>query len=220
MLTEELAAALALLSPLSRLDVVRTFDNDDVHGVLAPQLRARLLGLLGEYGVLNGRQIATRGAAELNSWLTSLSGVDQLRRALGTSTARFAVLHRAHRILARLDQLAFTHPARDHIRTLAVGLRNAPELHLVTVLEDYQRMLRTDPRAAVTEELRTILRATSPAGRVGLPADAPHHAVAAEAQRRLAMAHQRSLATSSAAEDAALVTLIRSYTTLTTPDNR
>lgn len=98
-----------------------------------------------------------------------------------------------------------------------MGLRNTPELHLVTVLEDYQRMLRTDPHAPVTEELHTILRATSVPGRVGLPPTAPSHAVAAEAQRRLAMAHQRSLATSSAAEDAALVTLIRSYTPLTTP---
>ena len=98
-----------------------------------------------------------------------------------------------------------------------MGLRNTPELHLVTVLEDYQRMLRTDPNAAVTEELHTILRATSVAGQVGLPPSAPSHAVAAEAQRRLAMAHQRSLATSSAAEDAALVALIRSYTPLTTP---
>ncbi|WP_270485051.1 GTPase [Gordonia jacobaea] len=217
MLTEDLASALARLAPLSRLDVVRTFDNDDVRSELSPQVRARLLGLLGEYGVLNGRQIAARGASELNAWLMSLSGIGQLRGELTTSIARYAVLHRAHRILARLDQLAFTHPARDHIRTLTMELRNKPELHLVTVLEDYQRMLRTDPNAAVTEELHTILRATSAAGRVGLPPSAPSHAVAAEAQRRLAMTHQRSLATSSAAEDAAIVTLIRSYTPLTTP---
>ncbi|NDZ97410.1 GTPase [Streptomyces sp. SID6673] len=215
MLTEQMADALARLQGMAPLDVMRTFDNDDADGVLPLPVRENLLGLLGEYGVLNGRQIAAGGAAALNAWLTERSGVGGLHQALNASTARFAILHRAHRILARLDQLAFTHPARDHIRSLTMQLRSAPALHLVSVLEDYQRMLRTDPQAPVTEELHTILVATSPAGRVGLPDRAPAHAISAEARRRLATAQQRSLATSSAAEDAAIVTLIRTYTPLT-----
>ncbi|WAC57051.1 GTPase [Gordonia sp. SL306] len=215
MLTEQLAGALARLQGMAPLDVVRTFDNDDADSVLPLPMREHLLGLLGEYGVLNGRQIAAGGAAALNAWLTERSGVGGLHRALNASTARFAILHRAHRILARLDQLAFTHPAREHIRSLTMQLRSSPALHLVSVLEDYQRMLRTDPQATVTEELHTILVATSAAGRVGLPDQAPAHAVSAEARRRLATAQQRSLATSSAAEDAAIVTLVRTYTPLT-----
>ncbi|MFW0783660.1 dynamin family protein [Gordonia sp. CPCC 206044] len=216
MLTEQHAAALARLQPMSPLDVLRTFDDDAADGPLPPAVREQLLGLLGEYGVLNGRRIATGGAAALNEWLSARSGIGALHRALDASTARFAVLHRAHRILARLDQLAFTHPARDHIRSLTAQLRGSPALHLVTVLEDYQRMLRTDPQAPVTEDLHTILTATTRAGQVGLPDDAPGHAVTAEAQRRLVMAQQRTLATRSAAEDAALVTLIRTYTPLST----
>ena len=142
------------------------------------------------------------------------SGIAPLRRALHASTARYAVLHRAHRILARLDQLAFTHPAREQIRSITASLRGNPALLLVTVLEDYQRMLDTDPHAVVTEDLHTILTATSPAERVGLDAGAPPPAVGAEAQRRLVAAQQRTLAPRSAAEDAALVTLIRTYTAL------
>ena len=75
-------------------------------------------------------------------------------------------------------------------------------------------MLDVDPDAAVTDELRTVLTATTPAGRVGLDGHPPPAAVAAEAHRRLAAAQQRTLATRSAAEDAALVTLIRTYTAL------
>ena len=159
-------------------------------------------------------RVAADGAAALNAWLAERSGIAALRHALTAATGRFAVLHRAHRILARLDQLAFTHPARDHIRTLTAGLRADPALAAVTVLEDYQRMLDVDPDAAVTDELRTILTATTPAGRVGLDGHPPQAAVAAEAHRRLAAAQQRTLATRSAAEDAALVTLIRTYTAL------
>ncbi len=214
MLTEHLAAALARLAGRPPLDVLRLFDSDDPDDVLPLPLRDQLLSHLGEYGILHGRQIATGGAAALNRWLTERSGIAALHHTLTASTARYALLHRAHRILARLDQLAYIHPARDQIRTLAAGLRAQPPMHRVTVFEDYQRMLRTDPHAAVTDELRTILTAISPAGSVGLPDDAPGHAVVAEAQRRLAMAHQRSLATGSAAEDAALVTLLRTYTAL------
>ncbi|MEE4023955.1 GTPase [Gordonia sp. PKS22-38] len=215
MLTEQHAAALARLRGMPTLEVIRTFDTDAADEVLPLATRIQLLALLGEYGVLNGREIAAGGAAALNAWLTDRSGIGGLMRALDASTTRFAILHRAHRILARLDQLAFTHPARDRIRSLAAQLRSAPALHMVTVLEDYQRMLRTDPRAAVTDELRTVLTATSQAGHLGLPDDAPAQAVSAEASRRLAAAQQRSLATGSAAEDAAIVTLIRTYTALT-----
>ncbi|MDT0223643.1 GTPase [Gordonia sp. AC31] len=215
MLTERHAALLAQLRDVPPLDVLRIFDSEDpTSGGVPPAERRELLALLGEYGVLNGRRIAADGAAALNTWLAERSGIAALRHALTAATGRFAVLHRAHRILARLDQLAFTHPARDHIRTLTAGLRADPALAAVTVLEDYQRMLDVDPDAAVTDELRTILTATTPAGRVGLDGHPPPAAVAAEAHRLLAAAQQRTLATRSAAEDAALVTLIRTYTAL------
>lgn len=215
MLTERHAALLAQLRGAPPLDVLRIFDSEDpTSGGVPPADRRELLALLGEYGVLNARQVAADGAAALNAWLAERSGIAALRHALTAATGRFAVLRRAHRILARLDQLAFTHPARDHIRTLTAGLRADPALAAVTVLEDYQRMLDIDPDAAVTDELRTILTATTPAGRVGLDGHPPPTAVAAEAHRRLTAAQQRTLATRSAAEDAALVTLIRTYTAL------
>lgn len=216
LLTERHAASLARLHGVGRLDVLRIFDSaDPAAGPIPPAERVELLGLLGEYGVLNGRGIAAGGgAAALNAWLADRSGLAALRRALRASTARFAVLHRAHRILARLDRLAFDHPARDHIRTIAATLRADPALLPVTVLEDYQRMLDTDPQSPVTDELRTILTATGPAGRVGLAETTPPGEIAVRAQRLLAAAQQRTLATRSAAEDAALVTLIRIYTML------
>lgn len=215
MLTERHAALLAQLRDVPPLEVLRIFDSEDLtSGGVPPAERRELLALLGEYGVLNGRRVAADGAAALNAWLAERSGIAALRHALTAATGRFAVLHRAHRILARLDHLAFTHPARDHIRTLTAGLRADPALAAVTVLEDYQRMLDVDPDAAVTDELRTILTATTPAGRVGLDGHPPPAAVTAEAHRRLAAAQQRTLATRSAAEDAALVTLIRTYTAL------
>ncbi|MFT3715128.1 MAG: 50S ribosome-binding GTPase [Gordonia sp. (in: high G+C Gram-positive bacteria)] len=216
MLTEQHAAALARLAPLSPLEVLRLFDDDTAVSVLPLDMRIQLLELLGEYGVLHGRTVAMGGAAALNAWLADRSGVGRLTARLQSSIARFAILHRAHRILEHMDRLAFNHPSRDQIRSLTTYLRTTPQLNMVAVLEDYQRMLRTDPRASATGELATILTAATAAGQVGLPDDAPRHAIVAEAQRRLATAQQRSLATSSAAEDAALVTLIRTYTQMST----
>ena len=144
-------------------------------------------------------------------------------RALGDPTAagsalaasgRFAAVHRASRIIRELDQLAFTHPARDQIRGVVDHLRRDPALHTVVLFEHLKSMLEADPRSPVTTELRRLLEHHTPAGQLGLPDNAGPDQVRATAQQKLSWAHTQALSTMTAAEDAALIVLAHTYGTL------
>lgn len=217
-LTESDAAALAKLSHLSPLALVDLLEADDPGASgepLTAATRDRLLDLLGEYGVLNGRAAARSGAAQLNQWLVERSGVDTLRHTLHTSLARFAGLHRAQRVVDNIDQLAFSHPARDQIRTIAYELRAAPELRPVALIADLQRLLESDPNSESVREVRGLLAGADPAAQLGLPPGTGWQQIQQVAAERLTNAQYRAaMGTQSAAEDAALTTLVQTYTDL------
>lgn len=210
-LTEADAAALAALRHLSPLALVDLLESDRP-APLTPALRDRLLDLVGEYGLINGRDVAAAGAASLNQWLADRSGIRRLREILDSSLARFAVLHRADRILVELDRLAYAHVERDRIRDIAYRIRVDPAMRPVTLLADLRRVGEADPRSALIPDLRALVQGTTPATRLGLRPDTPIDHVLATARRKLADAQRRAaLATQSAAEDTALVTMIAAY---------
>ncbi|EME15347.1 GTPase [Rhodococcus triatomae] len=210
-LTERDAQALAQVSALSALDLAELLESSDP-APLTPEQRDRLLDLLGEYGVLAGRHVAARGAAALNQWLAERSGVAELRRVLHASIGRFAVLHRAQRILDELDRLAYRHAARDGIRTIVHRMRVDPAMRPVTLLADLARLHSDDPRSPLVDELRALLEGRSPAERLGLDPAAGPDRIRAAAQARLGEAQSRAaLYTHTAAEDTALVSLVAAY---------
>ncbi|MFD4268126.1 GTPase [Rhodococcus sp. NPDC058481] len=212
-LTENDARALAALDGIEAFDLIDLLDSDGPAAV-PPQVRGRLVDLLGEYGMIHGRTIAARGAAALNEWLVANSGVPQLRGVLAHHLGAFAGIHRASRIIGELDQLAYTHPARDQIRGIADQLRSDPALHTVVLFEHLKAMLDADPASPVTAELRRLVEHPAAAGKLGLPPDAAVDALRAQAQQKLSWAHMQALSTMTAAEDAALVVLIRTYNLL------
>lgn len=209
-LTEADARALADLGALAPLDLIDLLDSDGTDCGEAP-VRGRLLDLLGEYGMVHGRAVAARGAAALNDWLVVKSGVPQLRRVLARQLGAFAAVHRAGRIVRELDQLAYTHPARDQIRDIVGALRADPALRTVVLFDHLGAMLDADPASPVTDELRRLLEHPTAAGGLGLPPQATADQVRAEAHRKLSWAHAQQLSTMTAAEDAALVALIHTY---------
>jgi hypothetical protein len=212
-LTENDARALAALDGIEAFDLIDLLDSDSPAAV-PPEVRGRLVDLLGEYGMIHGRTIAARGAAALNEWLVANSGVPALRGVLAHHLGAFAVIHRASRIIGELDQLAYTHPARDQIRGIADQLRSDPALHTVVLFEHLKAMLDADPASPVTTELRRLVEHPTAAGKLGLPPDATAEAIRAQAQQKLSWAHMQALSTMTAAEDAALVVLIRTYNLL------
>lgn len=211
-LTEHDASSLATLSNLSPLALVDVFE-DDASSVIDPVVRDRLLDLVGEYGVINGRQIAQRGAAALNSWLIERSGIAQLQQTLLSSLSQFAILHRAQRILDRLDRLAFSHQARDHIRTVTYTIRANPAMRPVALIADLQRVLEADPRSPLVGELRQLLEAPTAQQKLGLAPHADGAQVSQAAMARLTEVQSKAaMGTQTAAEDAALATLVQTYT--------
>ncbi|HEY9312658.1 GTPase [Williamsia sp.] len=212
-LTEADAYAMTTLGRMRPLELIELLESDDP-APLDPRMRDRLLDLVGEYGLINGRAPAGRGAAELNRWLVERSGIAALQHLMHTSLSQFAGLQRASRILGHFDQLAFTHPARDQIRGIAQYARSQPAMRPVALFTDLHRMLDADPASPLVGDLRQLLLGRTPAERLGLPPGLNRGQVQATAAAKLSEAHSQALSTMTSAEDAALVTLIATYTDL------
>lgn len=212
-LTEHDARALASLAGIEPVTLLLRLDSDEPG--IPPQVRDRILDLLGEYGTVHGRDVAARGAAALNEWLVQHSGVPQLRTVLANHLGQFAAVNRASRITRELDQLAYSHPARDQIRGIVDQLRFDPAMHAVVLYEHLKAMLEADPNSQVTAELRRLLEHHTAAGKLGLEPDARPDDIGLAAQQKLQWAHGQALSTMTAAEDAALPVLIRAYSQLT-----
>ncbi|MGZ8178140.1 GTPase [Williamsia sp. SKLECPSW1] len=212
-LSEADARALAQLDGMAPLDLIELLESD-APGPVAPEVRDRLLDLVGEYGMIHGRTVAGRGAAALTAWLDATSGMAELMRVVRSSLREYAVLNRARRVLDRIDGLAYSHPSRDAIRGIVHDIRADPSMLRVALLTDLQNVLTADPTAQVADDLRGLLVGRSPAAQVGLPPDTPDGEVRATARDRAAEVGSRALASASAAEDAAIVDVVRAYTAI------
>jgi len=209
--TERDARALAALAPFAPLELFDLLDADDGTLPVPREQVVRLIDMVGEYGLVHGRHAATGGAHGVNGWLTSVSGIDPLTAVLDRSLRRFAVLHRAGRILSELDSLAYSHPARDGIREIVSTLDSDPVLVPVGLLRALKSLLETDPDAPAVAELTRVLRGTTIAACLDVDPATPPEQLRAVAQERLVAVQAQSLSTRSAAEDVALAALTRAY---------
>ena len=103
---------------------------------------------------------------------------------------------------------------RRAIRGIVHDIRADPAMLRVALLTDLQNVLTADPTAQVADDLRGLLVGRSPAAQVGLPPDTPDGEVRATARDRAAEVGSRALASASAAEDAAIVDVVRAYTAI------
>ncbi|TSD93522.1 GTPase [Skermania sp. ID1734] len=209
-ITEADARALSPLAGIDGWDLYSLLNSTDPHP-LSPQQRDRLLDIVGEYGVVRGRAVAAGGAHALATWLDQASGISALQSVLYATIGWFAAIHRAGRILAQLEALTYSHPAREQIRSITRQVRADPAMNPVLLLDALKSMLATDPASPVVAELVAVLRATTDAQRVGAAGDATvEQLLAATIDRRNRVAHA-AVATRSAAEDAALTALASAY---------
>jgi hypothetical protein len=209
-LTEADAHALRALAGYDPLELYDLLDSDRPEPVPV-DMRNRLLDLLGEYGVVKGREWAAHGAYALSGALSEWSGIPALRDVLYTVMRRCAVLHRGARVIAELESLAVGHPARDRLRTIVHGLRADPTLHPVSVYGCLRALLQVDPGSPLVADLRLLLSGSSPAQCLGLPDEARPDELLAGVDARLARVQHRATATTSAAEDAAVAQLMGVY---------
>ncbi|WP_377454555.1 hypothetical protein [Rhodococcoides fascians] len=210
-LTEADAAALHTLSGLDEFTLIELLESADP-APLTAATRDRLLDLLGEYGVVAGRHVAGGGAHVLNAWLVEHSNLPPLRAVLDTALHDFASLHRASRILVELDALSYAHPAQRQVREIVDWIRTEPSMSSVLLFRALRGLLLADPDAAAAAHLRRVLLGATNATRVGLADGAPPQAVHERATEHLTWVQRQSISTHTAAEDAALAELMRTYT--------
>jgi hypothetical protein len=209
-LTESDARALHTLARYDPLDLFDLLESDNP-GPVTPQMRDRLLDLVGEYGLVLGREVAAQGAYALNGWLSQSSGIQALQHVLYTVLHRFAAMHRCDRIMIELDSLVYTHPARDPIRAIVQGIRADPAMQPVLMYRNLRSLLQADPQSPLVGDLRRLLSGANDAERMGLPPNVHPQDVMHAVAQRLGWVQQRAIATSSAAEDAAVAQLIGVY---------
>jgi hypothetical protein len=212
-LTEADARALAALAGLDPFDLIDIVDADDPAPLTGPG-RDRILDLVGEYGLIRGRDAAAGGAHRLSEWLAAASGITALRHVLHSTLREFAATHRAGRILSELENLAYTHPAREHIRNIVHGIRSDPAMDQVVLFGCLRGMLAADPDSPVVAELTRVLLGRTDAERVGLPPTAAQPQVHAAVAERLGWVQRQAISTLTAAEDAALTALVGTYTAM------
>lgn len=211
--TEADAIALHTLASMNTLELMDLLESESPEQ-LGPVMRDRLLDLLGEYGVLGARTVAGQGAHAVNRWLTEHSGITQVKYLVESALQDFAALHRADRILTELDLLAVNHPAREHVRTITDWVRNDPAMHTVLLYRALRGMLLADPHAPVVTELTRLLSGRTDAERLGVHPETSPGQLAHYAGERLVHVQRQAISTRTAAEDAALAELVRTYTSM------
>lgn len=158
--------------------------------------RARLLGLLGLYGVAESLRLIDRGvqgAVRLTAEYQRLSGIDRLLTFIRDRFVTDADVLRARAALAELDGVAWSEapgPQRQALAALRSGLagvRMDPALRrarLSTVLADLDAGRLSLPERAELD-LVELVKGADDAGRLGLPPDASDAELRAEADRRI-----------------------------------
>lgn len=212
-ITEYDARAMASLAHATEFDLIQKIASEGESDRERDACR-RIVKLIGEYGLFRARQVAQRGASELNEWATARSGVPQLRNLLVTRFGEFATTHRAGRIVSDIESLAFRMQPKDQILNLVSTMRTDPRLINVFLLLDFKAVQEADPKAKILNEIATLIMGYTLQDKLGLPANASMQQTLEAAQHKMQWAHMESLSALTAAEDAALVTMKRAYNEL------
>lgn len=205
--TQDVARNLALLAPLDREELLDVLELDDpalaVPGLRAP-IRDELLDVFGEYGIVAGRRVAAeQGASGLLNWMVDTSGVTELTQILTGDITYYAVIQRAVRVLDVLDDLASSHPDKEHVRWVQSVTLSQPGMHFVLLYRSFRDTYASTPDSRLLPWLQSAIEATHPALVVDLPVSTPPAEVRAVLEERMGQLQQMSMSPLSAAEDEA-----------------
>ncbi|MGV9946994.1 dynamin family protein [Rhodococcus aetherivorans] len=176
-----------------------------------PDTLARLVRLIGGYGIRHCRALAHAGSPAVTDWLADRSGIAHLRSIIDSRlTTRTHVL-KASRALVQLRLAASSVPACPVIMNMIDQAKADPVLHPIAelrALEELQRSCPDDPAVAVLERL---LSAADDRQRLELPPTAPAAALADEALHRASRARADAAFLRNGAVADALHVISRSY---------
>ncbi|APT83910.1 GTPase [Corynebacterium aquilae] len=198
-------------------DIARFSQRDDIdllRGLLGTVEEAdggieRIVKLIGEYGLFRGRATAAHGAAALNDWLIEASRLPQLKDIINRTITPYARLHRAGRIIAGLEQLAYSHPEhREAVRNASHDLRQHEALQPAILLMDLKAVLKENPDSELVDMLLPLITGYYPADKMGLDRYASGYDII-EAVRQARVTLQGLTFSVGPAEEAAMITINR-----------
>ena len=139
--------------------------------------RARLLDMLGEFGVRRTVELddsGQRGAVAVVRWLREMSGIDSVIAEIAGFRQRADALKADH-ALNRLEQLAFTDHRLGFLLDRVEALRLAPGMHVLDLIRAFQKAVEGNAELPpeLLDELDRLVTGSTLAERLGLGEDAP-----------------------------------------------
>ncbi|MEP9390918.1 dynamin family protein [Gordonia sp. VNQ95] len=205
--TERETAAIAARGKLETWELLSIIDG----GAPAPpgidvELLGRLEELVGTYAMDDGAEIAADGAQAYCEWLQRVSGVGDLRQAIGRRFVAVGDVLKARTMLGELRDLATRSPHRAAILVAIEDAESAPELHRLREVAALEALARWHPDSEVVADLGHAVAVRDVRVLLGLPPGAaPTDIDAAARSRAVDYRGRRSLAGSSAEREALLV---------------
>lgn len=213
--SEAIARQLSALASISReglLDFIEVDDPSTVVEGFSAADRDELLDIMGEYGLMYGRQAAAEGgAAGLFDWMKNQSGIARLTSIITQDMPYYAMLQRAVRVLDALDDLSNAPQTRDHVRWVMSILLSQPAIEQVLLYRSFTKTVAATPDSQLIPRLSAAVQAASPAETVGLTNHAPREAVEEALRESLGLMRELAMTPLSAAEDESRERLIVTY---------
>lgn len=175
----------------------------------------QLMGSVGEYGFIKGRDVAQQGGAELSDWLVEKSNLNSVREYLLETLTPFAQLHRAGRVVRTMESLAYRYgDHRNEIRSIVSRLKKDPRMISVMLFQDLKSLLEVDAQDELLQEVIRMIKGRSYGQKLGLSRFASGYDILEAVRQRKAWLSGLSLTFLSAAEEAAIFNLNRIYVEL------
>jgi len=136
-------------------------------GIDAAEL-ARLFGILGPYGVAEGRTRAESGAEPVLNWMLRVSGIAAVEELIHSRFVHRAQALKADHALSALEQAALGLPNERQVLAVLEQARLDPDLQPIRELRALGLLARLDPKNPLRATLARLVDAYSDTQRLGL----------------------------------------------------
>ncbi|WP_042375419.1 GTPase [Gordonia alkanivorans] len=174
-------------------------------------LLGRLEELVGTYAMDAGADIARQGARAYCEWLHRVSGIDELRLAIGRRFLAVGDILKARTVLAELREAAYRSPRRDVFLEAIEEAETAPELHRLREVAALEALARWQPDSDLVGELNLVVASRDVRLLLSLPPDAAPPQIADAAKERATDCRMRRAFAATSAEKEALLVLEQTY---------
>ncbi|MFT4127904.1 MAG: dynamin family protein, partial [Gordonia sp. (in: high G+C Gram-positive bacteria)] len=129
----------------------------------------RLEKLVGTYAMDAGGTYAAQGARTYCEWLQRVSGISELRHAIGARFVAVGDVLKARTLIASLRAAAYRSPHRNRILAVLEDAEISPELHRVREVAALESLSRWHPDSPVAAELGHAVGARDVRALLALP---------------------------------------------------